>query len=42
VDKDQVRAILMSAVSSGIMEKGTMRDKQGRPFTFYYFKGLKE
>jgi hypothetical protein len=37
LDRDELRAIIATAVAENIISKGTMTDKQGRPLTFYYF-----
>lgn len=38
MDRNEVRAIILKAIDEGLLEKGTMKNQQGQPLTFYYFK----
>jgi len=38
MDRNEVRAIILKAIDEGLLEKGTMKNQQGRQLIFYYFK----
>ena len=38
MDRRLVKSIILHAIDLKIIHEGTMRDQQGRPLKFYYFK----
>jgi hypothetical protein len=38
VDRNEVRAIILKAIDEGLLDKGTMKNQEGKLLTFYYFK----
>ena len=38
MDVNFLKSVILQAINLKILHEGTMRDQQGRPLKFYYFK----